>query len=213
MENVIEFDVEIFRSVEYLTKVGFGKVHRAMRSNGYIKSWNHESKVWHKAICSYVCLKSGWETVIYGITFNPKENEYMMVLRYKRYTTHGSLRNILNNEFTELTWKSKIKNLLNVIVGLAKIHEFGLMHKDLHSVSENNQEKIYGVIPFMAPETFRDEYTQKSGIYSFGMIMLEVFTKCAIQLHHHTLPARSRIHESRISISSNGSIKWIYPLD
>ncbi|RHZ87144.1 hypothetical protein Glove_40g172 [Diversispora epigaea] len=148
-----------FRSVEYLSKVGFGKVHSAMRSNGYIKYWNHESKVWHRVMYPYNCLKSGWEIIIYGITFNLKENEYMMVLRY---------------EFTELTWKSKIKNLLNVIVGLAKIHEFGLMHKDLHS--ENNQEKIYGVIPFMAPETFRGEYTQKSGIYSFSIIMLEVFT-------------------------------------
>ncbi|RHZ87132.1 hypothetical protein Glove_40g76 [Diversispora epigaea] len=110
-----------FRSVEYLTLAKFTEQCGLMDilNLGIIKN--------------QFKFRGGWEIVIYGITFNPKENEYMMIFRYKRYTTHGSLRNILNNEFTELTWKSKIKNLLNVIVGLAKIHEFGLMHKDLHS--------------------------------------------------------------------------------
>ncbi|RHZ69648.1 hypothetical protein Glove_281g64 [Diversispora epigaea] len=74
----------------------------------------------------------------------------------------------------------------------------GLMHKDFHSgnivnqslslsyitdfelckpVTENNPENIYGVIPYMAPETLsRGEYAQASDIYSFGMVMLEVLT-------------------------------------
>ncbi|RHZ81875.1 hypothetical protein Glove_117g410 [Diversispora epigaea] len=74
----------------------------------------------------------------------------------------------------------------------------GLMHKDFHSgnivnqglyfgyitdfglckpVTENDPEKIYGIIPYMAPETLsRGEYTQASDMYSFGMVMLEVLT-------------------------------------
>ncbi|RHZ73891.1 hypothetical protein Glove_228g54 [Diversispora epigaea] len=119
----------------------------------------------------------------------------MMVMQYARY---GSLRKMLNNNFNELTWKNKIENLYYIALGLVKIHETGLMHKDLHSgnivngtktssyitdfglckpVTENDPEKIYGVIPYMAPETLnRREYTQASDIYSFGMIMYEVFT-------------------------------------
>ncbi|RHZ56993.1 hypothetical protein Glove_395g28 [Diversispora epigaea] len=59
-------------------------------------------------------------------------------------------------------------------LNLCYITDFGL-HKP---VSENDSEKIYGVISYMAPETLsRGEYTQASDIYSFGMVMLEVLTK------------------------------------
>ncbi|RHZ84527.1 hypothetical protein Glove_79g11 [Diversispora epigaea] len=132
---------------------------------------------------------------IYGITKNPTENEYMMVMDYAEF---GSLRNLLNNKFKKLTWRKKYNILLKIVIGLTNIHEMGLMHKDFHSgnivnqtlslsyitdfglckpVTENDPENIYGVIPFMAPETLsRGEYTQASDIYSFGMVMLEVLT-------------------------------------
>ncbi|RHZ63033.1 hypothetical protein Glove_333g6 [Diversispora epigaea] len=119
----------------------------------------------------------------------------MIVMQYAIY---GSLRKMLNSNFEKLTWHNKIKNLFYIAFGLAKIHEIGLMHKDFHSgnivnetktssyitdfglcqpVTENDPEKIYGVIPYMAPEILNTgEYTQESDIYSFGMIMYEVFT-------------------------------------
>ncbi|RHZ63337.1 hypothetical protein Glove_330g122 [Diversispora epigaea] len=218
-EEVIEWiPFNRFDKVEFLTKGGFGGVYKAKWRDGYIKLWNLKLKTWHRMSYPYVYVglkgldtpdqklflqeiknqlkfRGGWAIAIYGITFHPKENKYMMVMQY---ANHGSLRNMLNNNFGDLTWINKINILHYVIVGLAKIHEFGLMHTDLHSgnivcqdivksyitdfglckpVSEYNREKIYGVIPFMAPETFiRDEYSQKSDIYSFGMIMLEVFT-------------------------------------
>ncbi|RHZ55533.1 hypothetical protein Glove_414g18 [Diversispora epigaea] len=132
---------------------------------------------------------------IYGITKNPTKNEYMMVMDYAKY---GSLRNLLNNKFENLTWKKKYNILSTIVNGLINIHEMGLMHKDFHSgnivnqdltlsyitdfglckpITENDPENIYGVIPYMAPETLsRGEYTQASDIYSFGMVMLEVLT-------------------------------------
>ncbi|RHZ48660.1 hypothetical protein Glove_543g131 [Diversispora epigaea] len=131
----------------------------------------------------------------YGITKNLTKNEHMMVMNYAEY---GSLRNLLNNKFKKLTWKKKYNILSKVIIGLTNIHEMGLMHKDFHPgnivsqtlslsfitdfglckpVTENNPENIYGVIPYMAPETLnRGEYTKASDIYSFGMVMLEVLT-------------------------------------
>ncbi|RHZ60313.1 hypothetical protein Glove_355g58 [Diversispora epigaea] len=140
-------------------------------------------------------LRSKKLIAIYGITKNPTDNEYMMVMNYAKY---GSLRKLLNNKFEELTWGKKSSILINIVYGLKNIHKMGLMHKDFHSgnivnqnltlsyitdfglckpVSENDPEKIYGVIPYMAPESLsRGEYTQASDIYSFGMIMLEVLT-------------------------------------
>ncbi|RHZ86534.1 hypothetical protein Glove_50g61 [Diversispora epigaea] len=132
---------------------------------------------------------------IYGITKDPIKNEYMMVMQYARY---GTLRKMLNNNFEKLSWIQKTRILYYISNGLANIHEAGLMHCDIHPgnivnesltspyitdfglcipVSENDPKKIFGIIPYMAPETLnRGGYTQASDIYTFGMIMLEVFT-------------------------------------
>ncbi|RHZ81784.1 hypothetical protein Glove_117g439 [Diversispora epigaea] len=64
-------------------------------------------------------------------------------------------------------------NIVNQTLTLSYITDFGLCKP----VTENDPENIYGVIPYMAPETLsRGEYTQASDIYSFGMVMLEVLT-------------------------------------
>ncbi|RHZ80383.1 hypothetical protein Glove_136g1 [Diversispora epigaea] len=202
-------------NVKYLAKGGFSTVYKANWLDGFIESNIQDG--WYRNGKQDVCLKSlnnltnkndflqeiknqlkfrGKNSVaIYGITKNPTENEYMMVMNYAEY---GSLRKLLNNKFEKLTWGKKSYILVNIVYGLKNIHEMGLMHKDFHSgnivnqkltlshitdfglckpVSENDPEKIYGVIPYMAPETLsRGEYTQASDIYSFGMIMLEVLT-------------------------------------
>ncbi|RHZ86182.1 hypothetical protein Glove_54g122 [Diversispora epigaea] len=211
-------------NVTYLAKGGFGIVYKANWLDGFIcshekKKWYEFGKqvVWNRYGKQNVCLKSfnnltnkidflqeiknqlkfrGKNAIaIYGITKNPTENEYMMVMGYAAY---GSLRNLLNTKFENLTWRKKYNILSSIVIGLTNIHEMGLMHKDFHSgnivnrtltlsyitdfglckpVTENNSENIYGVIPYMAPETLsRGEYTQASDIYSFGMIMLEVLT-------------------------------------
>ncbi|RHZ44158.1 hypothetical protein Glove_756g14 [Diversispora epigaea] len=211
-------------NITYLAKGGFGTVYKANWLDGFIKfsyikkKWYiFDKDVWYRNGKQSVCLKSfdsstnkndflqeiknqlkfrGKNSIaIYGITKDPTENKYMMVLNYAKY---GSLRKILNNKFKSLTWQNKICILISIVQGLKNIHEMDLMHKDFHSgnivnqdlalsyitdfglckpVTENNPEKLYGVIPYMAPETLsRGEYTQASDIYSFGMVMLEVLT-------------------------------------
>ncbi|RHZ75152.1 hypothetical protein Glove_217g66 [Diversispora epigaea] len=52
---------------------------------------------------------------IYGITENPTENVYMMVMNYAEY---GGLQKVLNNKFKELTWQRKSFILSSIVRGL-----------------------------------------------------------------------------------------------
>ena len=118
----------------------------------------------------------------------------MMVLDY---AINGSLRNYLN--LNTLSWYDKIDNLRDIAYGLNTIKN-ELAHRDLHignilsynSYSNTlsiitdmglckpadaleNSKKIYGVLPYVAPEILRGQnYTKAADIYSFGIIMYEV---------------------------------------
>ncbi|GBB84096.1 hypothetical protein RclHR1_10720007 [Rhizophagus clarus] len=84
---------------------------------------------------------------------------------------------------------NKLQLLKEIILGLKVIHESNLIHDDLHDgnidlglckpvsdlqASDKKDNKIYGVVPYIAPEILRKKpYTPASDIYSFSMIMWE----------------------------------------
>ena len=138
-------------------------------------------------------------TQLYGITQDPETKNYIMVLEYAE---HGSLRNYLDKEYDKLSWKTKIHDLYRIAYGLKDIHEKELIHRDLHignilkftydtnitdmglckpadynKLENTNKNKIYGVLPYIAPEILRGQnYTKAADVYSFGIIMYEVFS-------------------------------------
>ena len=135
----------------------------------------------------------------YGITQDPKTNRFMMIMYYAR---DGSLRQSLNNKFNSMNWNEKLDNLHQIARGLNEIHDNKLIHHDFHcgnilnisqsailitdlglcqpanvKTSQNENKKIYGVLPYVAPEVLRrKEYSQASDIYGFGIIAYEVCT-------------------------------------
>ena len=117
------------------------------------------------------------------------------------YAKEGSLKNYLP-KIVKLNWYNKLQLLEKIIFGLKTIHESNLIHCDLHdgnilisdnhdeifitdlglckpinnlqNSSTNDNDKVYGVLPYMAPEILRrGPYTPASDIYSFSMIMWE----------------------------------------
>src|SRR5688572_19142296 len=106
------------------------------------------------------------------------------------------LRNYLQQNHNQLTWKERVQIAYDIITALSTIHRENAIHRDLHSgnflFSQNYQTfvisdlgfcgpadksptSIYGNLPYIAPEIIsRKEYTFKSDIYSIGMLMWEI---------------------------------------
>jgi serine/threonine protein kinase len=128
----------------------------------------------------------------YGITKDPETQEFMMILEL---ADKGNLRNFLSNNYNKALWKDKIKYLLWITNNLKHLHKLGYFHKDFHSGNmlltdgfyisdfglsgpsnkQISEDKICGVLPYIAPEVLNKEpYTLSSDIYSFGVIMAEL---------------------------------------
>src|SRR3989337_4001115 len=138
------------------------------------------------------CLQSASLAGTFGITKDPTPN-YMIVMKYYE---NGNLYQYLDRSNGILSWKDIIDMLWGIAGGLERIHAEGKVHKNLHGgnllvdedISINvrisdvgingpchnfkKSNKIYGVLPFIAPEVLRGEgYTPAFDIYLFGIVM------------------------------------------
>src|SRR5688572_18735157 len=112
----------------------------------------------------------------YGITKDPKTNNFMMIMNYAK---NGNLRHYLNKYFNSMKWSVKLMILRSIANGLKDIHNNGLIHRDFHCGNilnsndhtinyiyitdlglcqpanekpKDENKKIYGVLPYVAPE-------------------------------------------------------------
>jgi serine/threonine protein kinase len=106
------------------------------------------------------------------------------------------LRNYLQQNHNQLTWKDRIEIADEIILTLSCIHNEKAIHRDLHSrnilYSQLNNywlisdlgfcgpadkplDSVYGNLPYIAPEVIAGkEYTFASDIYSIAMLMWEI---------------------------------------
>jgi len=151
----------------------------------------------------------------YGISQDPVTQNYVMVMNYMN---GGTLREFLGRY--ELSYYEKINKLHIIALGLHYIHSQGLVHCDFHPgnilVNKNdgvntfliadlglcrpvefeNKEKAYGVLPYVAPEVLQDrQYTADSDIYSFGMIIYEIFVGVP---PYHDLRSKGLINDEEL---------------
>ncbi|RIB24476.1 kinase-like domain-containing protein [Gigaspora rosea] len=228
-ENMIEWiPFDKLTDISEIGKGGFGSVHQATWLDGirkikkvkivdsydgdddnyfYIRDREQSSIVALKTLPSSLnefknhmkCTTWGSKLKIYGLTYDEKTDNYLMVFQY---ANNGSLNKYLETNFKELTWKTKLKLLLDISEDLREIHYAGYIHADFHSgnvlqdqriseimqsyiadlglskkTDENSSDGIYGVIPYVAPEVLLGEkFTPAADVYGFGIIMTEMST-------------------------------------
>ncbi|RHZ57545.1 hypothetical protein Glove_386g25 [Diversispora epigaea] len=137
----------------------------------------------------------------YGVTQDPQTKNYAFVLAYM---PSGDLHHFMRKNFEYFGWHNKIFYLNSIVEGIKNIHDKEIIHRDLHSgnilVEKNyaaadrtiisdlgfsqpanidsnlsRESQIYGIIPYMAPELFKNQpYSYASDIYSLGMIMWQL---------------------------------------
>jgi serine/threonine protein kinase len=132
----------------------------------------------------------------------------------------GNFYSWMNNNYECFNWKIKIQILYSIARGLKDVHEKQMVHRDFHTgnilfddpsvnmcmnrvfisdmglcgeIGNVNEEKIYGVVPYVAPEVLRgNPYSQAADIYSFGMIMYFVASE--------RQPFYNRAHDEALSV-------------
>ncbi|UZO13067.1 uncharacterized protein OCT59_004573 [Rhizophagus irregularis] len=175
-----------------LSKGGFGTTYKAIWKEGYFTSWdflnnnqlkrNGETKValkclhnsqditadFLKEVESNILVCGSWIVRCFGITKDPKTNNFMMVMELKddihncgliHHDLHcGNILSDFNVEFAYIT-------------------DLGLCQPANVESTQSNNKKIYGALLYLAPEILRGkEYTQSSDIYGFGIIAYEFCT-------------------------------------
>jgi len=123
-----------------------------------------------------------------GTTKHPNTGDYMLVLPKLQM----DLRSFINQNYSTLKWKDVYKIFWHILSHIYHLHKDNIVHKDLHSgnvlfddsyeitdfglcgLADKPQTKIYGNMPYMAPEVIRGGvYTTAADIYSIGMLMYE----------------------------------------
>ncbi|RIA78703.1 kinase-like domain-containing protein, partial [Glomus cerebriforme] len=186
-KNLESVSYEKFVNIKYLAKGGFGEVYKARQKEKkgkkeivlkILDNSRGTTSDFLKEIASHKLLSSDRVVKCLGVSQDPNTKNLIMIMNY-------------------------IKDA----EALKEIHEQGLIHRDLHPgnilnrkdikatnfkrdvkciiadlglcrpANEIDQGKIYGVLPYVAPEVLRGKkYTQASDIYSFGIIACEILS-------------------------------------
>ncbi|GES96370.1 kinase-like domain-containing protein [Rhizophagus clarus] len=173
----------------------------------------------------------------YGITRDPETKDFMLIMKL---ASGGNLHDYLQKNFKDVTWNNKLYILWQISAGLHTIHEVNFIHRDFHSgnillESESSNKwkiadlglsqpansaslnnKIYGVIPYIAPEVFKGAaFSKKSDIYSMGMIMWELTTGCKPfdNVEHNTELIYKIIDGNKPEITNDTPVCYAYLME
>ncbi|KAF0550650.1 kinase-like protein [Gigaspora margarita] len=193
-------------NLKFLVEGGFGKVYTAKwkgqhvaaktvsrRSPQQLKDFNRELNALRKS-------KNCKEYIIqfFGLSKGYEVGEYILVMQY---ADGGTLKNYLKNNILELELDHKISLCKDIVKGLEFLHKENIIHRDLHSknvlihqrralladfglskslLESKGKSDVRGIQAYVDPklldETSDYTYGKFSDIYSFGVLMWEIYT-------------------------------------
>ncbi|RIA88668.1 kinase-like domain-containing protein [Glomus cerebriforme] len=206
-----------FQNLEFLAKGGCSDIYIADWIDGCYKEWDVKEKklkrsgpckvvlkklenvenanrTWLEEATSHLFISNKWGSIVqcFGLTKDPSNDKFMLVMNHMDI----DLRRYLQQNRNEITWKTKIQIVFEIIKAVCRIHEENSVHRDLHSgnilYSKDKNDwyisdlgfcgpankplkSVYGNLPYIAPEViFKNEYTFKSDIYAIAMLMWEI---------------------------------------
>ncbi|PKC55822.1 kinase-like protein [Rhizophagus irregularis] len=205
------------QNINYLTKGGFSEIYTADWTDGRYNKWDSKEKQlkrlgsqsvilkklenvesanrsWFEESRTHLSISNKYSLVVgcFGLTKNPSNGNYMLVMR----RLDINLREYLQQNHNKLKWKERIQIIKNITSSLFEIHQENVIHRDLHSgnilygtisqlfklsdfgfcgPADKPLNSIYGNLPYIAPEVICGKETSfASDIYSIGMLMWEI---------------------------------------
>ncbi|KAK8809636.1 hypothetical protein WA158_000579 [Blastocystis sp. Blastoise] len=171
-----------------------------------------------REISIHVYLNNPNIVQLYGLC--DYEGKYMGILMER--CKHTLLYILLNKKYILNTAivRSYIYNIVDAII---YIHSKNILHRDIKAanvlIDDNNHAKLcdfgfarsyttdsplsqVGTFSHVAPEILSGHYNNKVDVYSFGVLLIEIFTRQDINIYRHLNPSdESMIHELKITIS------------
>lgn len=168
IENISEKDIKnIKKEIEIIKKL---KNENIIEYYG-VHCENNEVSI----IMDYA--KLGTLTKFINDNSNQKNQDWEINIKLIREMTKGLIyihgENIIHRDLKSL-------NILLTINNSIKISDFGLSKTKISS-STSSKASVVGTLRWMAPENIKEgKYSEKSDIYSLGMIIWEIVSRCTI---------------------------------
>ncbi|POG72282.1 kinase-like domain-containing protein, partial [Rhizophagus irregularis DAOM 181602=DAOM 197198] len=195
------------QNIKYLTKGGFSEIYTAVWYVGRydeldtmkqqltrfvnqivllkrLENVESADQSWFEEAKSHLTISNKHPNIVrcYGLTQDPSNENYMLVIDIMDL----NLREYLQKNYNQLTWKRKIQFAYYITTALNEVHDENAIHRDLHSgnilfkeinqrffisdlgfcgPADKSSKSIYGNLPYIAPEVIAGkEYTFKSDI-------------------------------------------------
>ncbi|CAO3686890.1 unnamed protein product [Rhizopus stolonifer] len=192
-----------FSGMQFVGAGGFSAVYSVTMTPTYdFQPVRMALKIVDDKLLNEICIQSkAFSPVLFqGLTVCESTGDMMMVMKF---SNNGNLEDHMKQlPLGDLDLKTITGTLLRLAANLADLHKVGLCHRNVHPrniictdsdyflvdyryatpTKESSSvtaitKTVYGRLPYVAPEVRQGVYTEKSDIYSLGIIIWQLVSK------------------------------------